>query len=38
MAYEVSILPVSHVCLQIAFPVSHIGFTISYNFPIPMFY
>ena len=25
-------LPVSHVCLQIAFPVSHIGFTISSNF------
>ena len=36
MAYEVSRLPVSHVCLQIAFPVSHIGFTISYNFPISM--
>ena len=29
-------LPVSHVCLQIAFPVSHIGFTISYSFSIPM--
>ena len=26
------LLPVSHVCLQIAFPVSHIGFTISPNF------
>ena len=26
------LLPVSHVCLQIAFPVSHIGFTISFNF------
>ena len=26
------LLPVSHVCLQIAFSVSHIGFTISPNF------
>ena len=26
------LLPVSHVCLQIAFPVSHIDFTISLNF------
>ena len=26
------LLPASHICLQIAFPVSHIGFTISYNF------
>ena len=36
MLQEVShigfLLPVSHVCLQIAFPVSHIGFTISSNF------
>ena len=36
MLQEVShigfLLPVSHVCLQIAFPVSHIGFTISPNF------
>ena len=36
MSQEVShigfLLPVSHVCLQIAFPVSHIGFTISPNF------
>ena len=26
------LLPVSHICLQIAFPVNHIGFIISYNF------
>ena len=36
MSQEVShigfLLPVSHVCLQISFPVSHIGFTISSNF------
>ena len=36
MLQEVShigfLLPVSHVCLQIAFSVSHIGFTISPNF------
>ena len=36
MSQEVShlgfLLPVSHVCLQIAFPLSHIGFTISLNF------
>ena len=29
-----NLLPVSHICLQIAFPVSHIGFTISYNFSL----
>ena len=26
------LIPVNHICLQIAFPVSHIGFTISPNF------
>ena len=26
------LLSVSHICLQVAFPVNHIGFTISYNF------
>ena len=40
MSQEVSrigfLLPVSHVCLQIAFPVSHIGFTISPNFNYEM--
>ena len=32
------LLPVSHICLQIAFPVSHIGFIISYDFSNLMVY